>query len=88
MAQIKGQALLFKQIAPALYIAARSTTIHSNELMGEFQALCDRDEQRIKHLHAKAKCQNRRQATDFKDGFQKLGKTHHALKNRFVTSAP
>ena len=56
--------------------------------MGEFEALCDREEQRIKHLHAKAKCQNRRQATDFKDGFQKLGKTHHALKSQFVTSAP
>ena len=79
---------MFKQIAPALYIAARSTTIHSNELMGEFEALRERGEQRKKHLHAKAKCQNRRQATDFKDGFQKLGKTHHALKNRFVTSAP
>ena len=78
---------MFKQIAPALYIAARSTTIHSNELMGDFEALHDRDEQRIKPLHARAKCQNRRQATDFKDGFQKLGKTHHALKNPFVSSA-
>ena len=43
MAQIKGQALLFKQIGPALYIAARSTTIHSNELMGEFEALRDKE---------------------------------------------